>query len=135
VVKARLDRFALAAGVVVVLAGCGSSRLSLPPNGFHFPTHQYSVRQVEAAFAAHGIPLHKRELQRNTQPNVTFLISGNGARVVSVWVENGPTGHGLVPPGISEKYWPRLTKMFHGNIGVEWVSRGKAVNASLHELH
>jgi hypothetical protein len=134
-VQVSLVRTSLAAGVVAVLAGCGSSRLSLPPNGFHSPTHQYSVRQVEAAFAAHGIPLHKRELQPGVQPTVTFLISGKGARVVSVWIKNGPTGRGLVPPGISEKYWSRLTTMIHGNVGVEWVRRGNAVNASLHELH
>jgi hypothetical protein len=37
--------------------------------------------------------------------------------------------------GISKKYVPRLNKMFHGNIGVSWVSRSNAVYASLHELH
>ena len=132
--KVRLVRIALAAGVVV-LAGCGSSRLSLPPNGFHSPTHKYSVKQVEAAFAAHGIQLHKRDVPPQIQPNVVFLISGKGARVVSVWVENGPTGHGLVTIPIAKKYWPRLNKTSHGNVGVGWVSRSNAVYASLHELH
>jgi hypothetical protein len=134
-VQVSLVRTSLAIGVVVVLAGCGSSRLSLPPNGFHSPTHQYSVRQVEAAFSAHGIQLHERKLPSQVQPNVVFLISGRGAGVVSISVKNGPTGHGLVPSGISKKYWPRLTKVFHGNVGVEWVSRGNAVEASLLELH
>jgi hypothetical protein len=121
--------------VVVALAGCGSSRLSLPSNGFHSATHEYSVRQVEAAFAAHGIQLHKRNLEQHVQPNVVFLIGGSGARVVSVWVKNDPTRHGVVPIGISTKYWPRLNKTLYGNVGVGWVARGKAVEASLHELH
>jgi hypothetical protein len=134
-VRVHLVRIALAAGVVGVLAGCGSSRLSLPPNGFHSATHQYSVKQVEAAFAAHGIQLHKRELDPQVQPNVAFLIGGSGARAVSAWVKNGPTGHGLVLSGISERYWSRLNETSHGNVGVEWVSRENAVNASLRELH
>jgi hypothetical protein len=128
-------RIALAAGVVVVLAGCGTSRLSLPSNGFHSPAHQYSVRQVEATFAAHGIQLHKQHVPSQIQPNVVYLISGKGARAVSVWVTRGPTGHGLVPIPIAKRYWPRLNKTLHGNVGVGWVSKNKAVDASLHDLH
>jgi hypothetical protein len=133
--KGRLVGSALAAGAVAVLAGCGSSRLSLPPNGFHSPTHQYSVKEVEAAFAAHGIQLHKQEVDQQIQPNVIFLIGGSGAGVVSVWVKNGPTGPGLVPIPLAKKYLPRLNKTSHGNVGVGWVSRSNAVDASLRELH
>ena len=40
--------------VVALLSGCGSS-------GFHSATHDYSVHQVQAAFAAHGIELRRTE--------------------------------------------------------------------------
>lgn len=132
--KASRVKIALAAGVIGALAGCGSSRLSLPPNGFHSPTHEYTVRQVEAAFAGHGVQLHKRALQVQSS-TVAFLIGGRGAHVVSVWVMGGHPGHGIVPSGIPKKYWPTVQKRFHGNVGVIWVSNGSAVQASLHELH
>ena len=49
-------RFAPLALVVALLSGCGSS-------GFHSATHDYSVHQVQAAFAAHGIELRRTEKQ------------------------------------------------------------------------
>ncbi|HJQ49359.1 MAG TPA: hypothetical protein VJ838_02475, partial [Gaiellaceae bacterium] len=85
-------------------------------------------------FAGHGIRLHKRDLK--TQPsNVTFLIGGSGARTVDVAVKTGPTGHGVVLTAIPKKYWSALKSTFHGNLKVLWVSSGRAVAASLDELH
>jgi hypothetical protein len=116
---------AVIAGVAVV-AGCGSSQLSLPPGGFHSATHQYSVRQVEAAFAAHGIRLHKAARQFY---NVTDLRSGSGPHAVFVAVRTGGTT-GAYPIPI-----PVHSKTLHGNVTVVWLSRGAAVSAALDELH
>jgi hypothetical protein len=55
--------------VVLVVAGCGSS-------GFHSATRVYSVNQVEAAFAAHGIKLHKVE----RHPPRAVALDGNFGR-------------------------------------------------------
>ena len=124
--KASLVRIALSAGVVAALAACGSSRLSLPPNGFHSTTHEYSVEQVEAAFGAHGIRLHKAATQFY---NVTSLISGNRSRAVFVAVRTGHTT-GAYPIPI-----PVENKTLHGNVTVVWLTRDNAVSASLSELH
>ena len=107
------------------MTGCGSSRLSLPSNGFHSPNRQYSVRQVESAFAAHGIQLHKTAKEFY---NVTDLMSGSGPRAVFVSVETGHTT-GTYPIPI-----PVDNKTHHGNLTVVWLRRGPTVRASLHEL-
>lgn len=120
-----LGSVALAAGVAV-LAGCGSSRLSLPRNGFHSSTGQYSVQQVEAAFAAHGIRLHKASQQF---PDVTALMSGHGRRAIYVAVETHAT------PGTYPIPIPVQNKTHHGNVTVVWLAHGTEVRASLHELH
>jgi len=121
-----LVKIALAAGVISALAGCGSSRTSVPPNGFHSATHHYSVREVEAAFAKHGIPLHKASQQF---PDVAPLISGSGSRAVFVSVLIHPTTAAYPIP------IPVEQKTLHGNVTVAWSARDDAVYASLHELH
>src|SRR5262249_33364666 len=55
-------------------SACGSSRSE--PVGFHSSKHHYSVQQVEAAFANHGIRLKKVAVPREKllgggYPNVT----------------------------------------------------------------
>lgn len=110
---------------VAAMTGCGTSRLTVPPNGFHSATHNYSVGQVEAAFAAHGIQLHEA-----AKPfHVTDLMSGTGPGRVFVAVETGfTTGMYLIPIPVKHK-------THHGNLTVVWLLRGSAVSASLNELH
>jgi hypothetical protein len=55
VMKGAPSVVALAA-FAAALSGCGSG-VSVPEHGLHSPSRQYSVRQVEAVFAAEGIPL------------------------------------------------------------------------------
>jgi hypothetical protein len=117
---------ALAAGVIFALAGCGSSRLSVPTNGFRSATHHYSVGEVEAAFAKHGIALHKASQQF---PDAVSLISGSGSRAVFVSVLIHPTTAAYPIP------IPVEQKTLHGNLTVAWSLRDNAVSASLGELH
>ena len=124
-----MKRSVLWIGVVAgtaAMTGCGTSRLTAPPSGFRSAMHNYSVGQVETAFAAHGIQLHKVAKQPF---HVTNLMSGTGADRVFVAVETGvTTGAYLIPIPVKHK-------THHGNVTAVWLSRGSAVSASLNGLH
>ena len=115
--------------VILVGAGCGSS-------GFHSATHAYSVRQVEAAFAAHGIKLRKP--QRQPVSGVVALdgTQRDGAHLgvlvaATVRLAN-PTR--LVPSLVNSR-GPRVPRK-HGNVVVVALPGSTvSVNAALADLH
>ena len=118
--------------VVVVLAGagCGSS-------GSHSATHVYSVRQVEAAFAAHGIQLHKVERH---PPQAVALGGSFGRSHFPVDVYVAPTVRLANPfrmfPSLKFSRGP-ITGRRHGNVVLIFrmgVPRGP-IDAALADLH
>lgn len=79
--------FALGAAVIG-LSACGGSHRARPP--------EYSVRQVEKAFAAHGLRLHQARfgpalgVVKLLRPGVEVDVA-RGSKSVS-WVSVAPTG-------------------------------------------
>ena len=117
-----LASLALAA---VLLSGCGSS-------GFHSATHEYSVHQVEAAFAAHGLDLQRTEKQE--QRRVVALVSDK------VGVDVAAT----VPLAKPSRLIPHYKRLFgpivvrkHGNVLVVFknTTPTRPIDAALAELH
>jgi hypothetical protein len=105
---------------VVTAAGCGSS-------GFHSATHHYSVDQVEAAFAAHGI-----ELRKDTQQKVPAYVALRSDKI-SVTVVRGSKRSGV--PMVDLGFGPNAA-IRHGNVLVIYQPAQKApVTAALAALH
>ena len=77
---ARLSLLSVAL-LAALLAGCGGSHatkgssVSVPAAN---ERHRYSVTQVEQAFAAHGITLHRQQTRRG----VVTLVGRDGVRVL-----------------------------------------------------
>jgi hypothetical protein len=119
--KSRVTQaLVLLLAVVVIATGCGSS-------GFHSATHHYSVDQVEAAFAAHGIELRKEAQQR--VPAYVVLRSDK----VLVTVVRTPKANRL--PLTDLGFGPD-TATHHGNVLVIYKPAQRApVTAALAALH
>ena len=115
--------------VIIVGAGCGSS-------GVHSATHVYSVQQVEAAFAAHGIKLRKAQRQPLSRVVALDGTQRDGAQLgvlvaATVRLAN-PT---RLVPGLVNSRGPRAPRK-HGNaVVVALPSSTVAVNAALADLH
>jgi len=80
--------------VVIGLSACGSSHRRAGP---------YSVNQVESAFGAQGIVLHKAQRQPKrgvevlvAEPQVRVLVDVGGASYSVGWTGERPIGQGNV---------------------------------------
>jgi hypothetical protein len=108
------------ASLLILAASGGSSRR------FHSATHYYSVHQVEAAFAEHGIAL--RRAARQYFPG--FVHLGNGKVLVTVRVAKGARRLARLPLG-----WPSRADK-HGNLLVVYKEpQTMSVYAALADLH
>ena len=117
---------------VVLLSGCGSS-------GFHSATHEYSVHQVEAAFAAHGIELRRTgiELRRAEKPEERRVVA-LGSDKVGVYVA------ATVPLAKPSRLIPHYKALLgpivarkHGNVLVVFkiFTPTRSIDAALADLH
>jgi hypothetical protein len=117
--------FAPLALAVALCSGCGSS-------GFHSATHDYSVHQVQAAFAAHGMELRRTE--RKEQSRIVALSSDK----VGVYV--APTVPLAKPSRVIPHYsflLGPITVRKHGNVLVVFKSMTptRPIDAALADLH
>jgi hypothetical protein len=123
-------RIVLLVVMAMVGAGCGSS-------GLHSTTHVYSVGQVEAAFAAHGIQLHKVE----RHPSQAVALDGSfGRSHYPIFVHVAATVRLANPfrmfPSLRLSRGP-ITGRRHGNVVLIFrmnVPTG-AIDAALADLH
>jgi hypothetical protein len=117
--------FASLALAVALLSGCGSS-------GFHSATHDYSVHQVEAAFAAHGIEL--RRAKKQEQGKVIALGSDKVGVYVAATVPLAKPTH--VIPKLKASLGPVVVRK-HGNVLVVFknVTPTRPIDAALADLH
>jgi hypothetical protein len=104
----RVSLLLVALLTAATLAGCGSSR-------FHSATRVYSVQQVDASFAAHGITLHEVEPHPS---QVVALSSSFGSHFpISVYV--APTVRLADPfrmfPSLKYSLGPIIERK-HGNV-------------------
>jgi hypothetical protein len=122
----------------LALAGCGGSHGQAMPGtvteadrravSFHSATGHYSARQVERAFAAHGVRL--RDVSPNGYRRTLALLDGRPAQAVYVYVTLGSCKCLFKAP----IRHARVTR--HGNVEVLWRRpAGAAVRAALRELH
>ena len=119
--------------MIVGLVGCGSS-------GFHSATHTYSVDQIKAVFAAHGVTLQK--VERHPPGTVELTASvGNPPFPTDVYIapsvraaKRSPWSRTLRQAGNSPA---PISFQRHGNIVLmqaQWVVPAP-VQAALADLH
>ena len=111
--------------IVALLSGCGSS-------GFHSATHDYSVHQVQAAFAAHGIELRRAEKQGRRR--AVALSSGRvGVYVAATVPLAKPT---RLIPHYRDLFGPIAVRK-HGNVLVVFKNSTptRPIEAALADLH
>ena len=117
--------------VALLGAGCGSS-------GFHSATHVYTVHQVQAAFAAHGIKL--RKLSRH--PPRAVALDGKFGRQSDFWVAVYVTATRRLAnpfrlfPQAAESRGP-ITDRNHGNVLLvyRFGTPTQQIQAALADLH
>lgn len=129
---------ALALLGVLALVGCGSAQVPPPAptvadslrrsqHILHSADHHYTVRQVQRAFAEHGIRLRKTEHFPSLQP--WDFLDGRPAHPVYVYVENYPCKCAFAPK------FPWAHKRSHGNVTAAFKPAEKqTVLAALREL-
>ena len=117
--------FGSLAVLVALLSGCGSS-------GFHSATHRYSVHQVEAAFAAHGIKLRRSEKQE--QRKAIALGSDKVGVYIAATVPGAKPSR--VIPDFGRLFGP-ISMRKHGNVLVVFknFTPTRPIDAALAELH
>ena len=120
-------------GIVILgaVSGCGSSR----PKGvnFHSASRHYTVREVESAFAAQGIPLQKDAKQ--PIPGSILLRGGHRPHLVSALVRvSGANGTYFVFLGVRSNSDRRTTR--HGNVAASFdPTNAEGVKAAFARLH
>ena len=118
---------------VAVTAGCGSSHTRSV--GSHSATRHYSVRQVETAFAAHGVRLH--QIEGREALGLVILRGPSETQFIEAFVgspDARPPDHVVLNRFNGETLSFRRRK--HGNITVFYArSTAPTVNAALAALH
>ena len=145
---------------LVATTGCGSSRSKQV--AYHSPNHPYySVRQVEAAFAKHGIRLHRVVVPGtkplggsfpNASPAERKRLMRRARRQIRLLSRSVVTLHGLPPHDVDVRVMPRASRLpdhvvvnggagevgliEHGNLIGSFDTRDRAaVKSALAELH
>ena len=114
------------AAVTAALVGSGVG-IAAGFGAFHSAAPQYSVLQVEQAFADQGIQL--QDVSPTDYEGQLALLDGRPAHAVYVYVEVGKFS-GALSPAI-----PNANVTHQGNVEVLWLpGEESAVQAALHEL-
>jgi hypothetical protein len=116
----------VAAVVTAALAGAGVG-IAAGFGVFHSASPQYSVHQVEQAFADQGIQL--QDVSPAGYQGQLTLLDGRPAHAVYVYVEVGKFSGALSPPFLN------AAVTHEGNVEVLWLpDEEAAVHAALQEL-
>jgi hypothetical protein len=139
----------LAVVAVTAVSACGSSHrrivvyggsatITEPTRGyagFHSPNHHYSVGEVEAVFAGHGIQLHEVHRPKTYAKFMPVLLRyGRGMNLVAVAIVRPEPDNAEFFGARTGTPRPRITH--HGDlIAFYYSGHSAAVKSALAELH